>query len=338
MSFLHLHFKGRTSTPWHVGKMRYGDYLYTRRDYLWGRGIRGPVLRQLWRTYCNKSSASERTDFVPERDCSACGLAAGCPFNNLRGSDDDGEFKDRPRLIITNLRFAGQPEVGRAPLATLDDKYLTAVPGRAPVFVEYLREGLSFEFEAIMMGDGVRFSEEFESSVKVSLRFHGWGGFCNEGFGRGEITQVDRNDFEAFEERCLKPVAQNLVGRRGCGFAIEPLLMLDKDGGGYYRSVFEAGFREKLSNCLSERFWQFYGENRHLDLKEVGGVARAVTIQGWSRKGGSRVLFAGIGNEVHLNFADQLDEKYAMALALARYGIGRFKNQGFGSLKPKPQP
>ena len=130
MEFVHLLFKGRTTSPWHVGMRRFGDYLYTRTDMLWGRGIRGPVLRQLWRTYCPKSDVHDRAPFRPERDCPSCDMADDCPFNNLRGSPDEGEFKDRPRLIITNLEFEGpqRPEV--MALVARDERFLGVAPGR----------------------------------------------------------------------------------------------------------------------------------------------------------------------------------------------------------------
>ena len=337
MSFVHLHFYGRTTSPWHVGKTRYGDYLYTRDDLLWGRGIRGPVLRQLWRVYCPKSEGREKVAFVPEKDCSLCKMAGDCPFWNLRGTADEGEFKDKPRLIIGNLHFVGDVKRGRVALATVDDQFLSVVPGRAPVFVEYLCEGVEFEFEVIFMGAGVRFVDEFVSAVKVSLSFHGWGGFCNEGFGRGVISNVKRHSFDEFEKMYVKPVVDRLVGCESCCFRIEPLLMLDRDGGGFYRSVFEDGFREKFCNCVNERFWQFYGRHVHVQrfVAGFGGRARSVRIYGWSRRFGSRKEFVGVGNELCLRFSGVLGGDGVRALALMKYGVGRFKNQGFGCLMLK---
>lgn len=332
MSYIHLHFFGRTTSPWHVGRTKYSDYLYTRRDYLWGRGIRGPVLRQLWRAYCPKSDTRDNVAFSPEKDCSNCGMAEDCPFNNLRGTLDEGEFKDKPRLIITNLRFFGN-KVKRIPLATLDDKHQTVVPGRAPVFIEYLPEGTGFDFETILMSDGARFSNEFESAVKISLKFHGWGGFCNEGFGRGEIIEIRRHTFEEFEHKYVKPNAQKIMEITHASFFIEPLLILDKDSGGYYRSILEQGFKEKLVNSLNERFWQFYGRHVYVRLNRVSGLARTTSVSGWSRKTGGRIPFVGIGNELTLEFSAKPGEEEAVTLAIARYGIGRYKNQGFGSLR-----
>jgi len=337
--FLHLHFKGRTTTPWHVGKRRYSNYLYTRDDYLWGRGIRGPLLRQLWRTFCPKSGARDGLNFKPERDCSVCSLTSKCPFINLRGSPDEGEFKDRPRLIITNLWFVGGVEKGRVALATLDERYLGVVEEKAPVFVEFIREGAKFEFEVILMGDGVRFADEVESAIKVSLEFHGWGGFCNEVFGRGVIESVRKHGFNSFEYKYVDGSVKSIMDelrRRGSRlrFRISPLLIIDKDSGGFYKSILEKGFSEKFLNCVNERYWQFYRRHIHVQdsLLKIFGRARTIMIRGWSRKTGGEKVFRGIGNEVVLQFGGELGFEEARALALMRYGVGRYKNQGFGTL------
>ena len=339
MAFIHMKFKGRTTSPWHVGKRRYGDYHYTREDYLWGRGVRGPVLRQLWRTYCPRSDAHEHVDFTSDRDCPHCVNAVDCPFYNLIGSADEGEFKDKPHLIITNLRFSGRVEKRRLALAALDDRYRGVVEGRAPVFVEYLYEGASFEFEAILMGEGARFAGEFESAVKTSLRFFGWGGFCNEGFGRGEITDVERNGFKVFDHKYIEVYAERVLHRlnrvKTLTFKIEPILMLDRDIGSFYTSVYEEGFLRKLCNCINERFWQFYGEHVHVQgwVEDVSGRARTVSMKAWSRTHRRPKTFKGIGNELTLHLNGSLGLVEAKAFALARYGVGRYKNQGFGSLR-----
>jgi len=340
LTFIHMKFRGRTTSPWHIGKRRYGDYHYTRDDYLWGRGIRGPVLRHLWRTYCPKSDMREGVNFTPNRDCPNCVDARDCPFNNLVGSADEGEFKDKPHLIITNLRFLGGVEKGRLAIATLDPRYRGVVEGRAPVFVEYLHEGAEFEFEAVLMGEGARFAWEFEAAVKTSLRFFGWGGFCNEGFGRGTITDVEKNNFKIFNHKYVEATAEK-IQEKACEektitFTINPLLILEKDDGDVYRSVYEEGFIKKLCNCINERYWQFYDEHIYIQekIEALGGRARTTRIRGWSRKTRNRILFEGIGNEITLYFGEKLNTEEAKALALARYGVGRYKNQGFGSLKP----
>ena len=341
MSFLYIRFEGRTTSPWHIGLRRYSDYLYTRDDYLWGRGIRGPVLRQLWRTYCPKSDTYDGVDFYPERDCPKCAMASECPFWNLRGTADEGEFKDKPRLIITNLYFKRDSvRKDRVALATLSDQYRGVVEEKAPVFIEYICEGAEFEFETILMGEGVKFSDQFTSAVEVSLKFLGWGGFCNEGFGRGNITSIRKYGFSSFEYNIIEPLAKRIMDKveqtRYVAFNISPILVLDKDGGGIYRSILEEGFRDKLCNCINERYWQFYDKHLYIQdkVESLGGRTRTIKIQAWSRKIRDRMPFEGIGNEITIHFSGRIDVEEAKALALARYGIGRYKNQGFGSLKP----
>jgi hypothetical protein len=335
MSFLHILFRGKTNTPWHVGKLKYGDYLYTRSDYLWGRGIRGPMLRQLWRTYCYKSDLVEKTRFNPDEDCTVCRISEECPFNNLRGTDDEGEYKDKPRLIVTNLKFTSNVSVGRAALACISDEYRTVVPGRAPVYIEYIEPGADFTFEIILTGDGLKFEEDVERAIQLSIKFFGWGGFCNEGFGRGEVEVVERNSFTNFEEKHITPKAEILEGEKKVTLEIEPLLILERAEGGVYLNVLENGFPKKLSDSINERYWQLYGGHFYLPISEASGRARATTIVGWSRKMGSCLPFKGLGNELTIIFERGLTIEGAKAIALARYGIGKYKNQGFGSLRPK---
>ncbi|MEM2954130.1 MAG: hypothetical protein QXU21_07670 [Candidatus Bathyarchaeia archaeon] len=284
--------------------------------------------------------------FSPERDCMVCGMVEGCPFANLVGTDDEGEFKDKPRLIITNLRFVENVRKDRVALATLDERFLGVVEEKAPVFVEYLVEGAVFEFEVILMGEGVRFADHFENAVETSLRFFGWGGFCNEGFGRGEINSVERiESFELFDHKKIEPRAEKIrkaiLENEKLTFEISPLLIVDKDGGDVYRSVFEDGFREKFCNCVGERFWQFYNVKVYPQnfVEGFSGRARTMKILGWSRrfrcKG--KLPFEGLGGELTFHFREleKLDFEVTKALALMKYGVGRFKNQGFGSLGAK---
>jgi hypothetical protein len=341
LSFLHLQFKGRTTSPWHIGRRSYRDYLYTREDYLWGRGVRGPILRQLWRTYCPRSDAFDGAAFVAERDCPNCGMAEDCPFWNLRGTDDEGEFKDQPRLIITNLRFdGGSVRKERVVLATVSDRHRGVVEGKAPVYIECLSEGAAFCFEVILMGVGAEFEEELRRAAEVSLRFLGWGGFCNEGFGRGEIEGVRSRGFEAFEHDLIEPLEGYIMekaGEEALAFDVEPMLILDRDAGGTYRSILEEGFHEKLCNCINERYWQFYRDHIHLQLavKGLSGRARTSRMRAWSRKLGREHFFEGVGGELIMHLQGRLREEEAKALALASYGVGRYKNQGFGTLRPR---
>jgi len=337
LEFAHLTFRGKTTSPWHVGKRGYSNYLYTRRDILWGRGVRGPILRQLWRTHCPRSDARERVEFDEEKDCRTCVSAPDCPFYNLRGSGDEGEFKDKPRLIVSNLRFLGEFEVRRIALAVVDDKLKSAIPGKAPIYVEYVPPGVGFLFEVILMAEGVRFEREVVEAAKVSLKFHGWGAFCNEGFGRGEMVEVKRRGFSEFEQDILKPAADMMPSSGKIFFEITPLLILDKDGGGNYTSTLEEGFQNKLCNSINERYWQFYNTHVHTQesVKEVFGRSRTLKIRGWSMKRvRSNMSFEGIGGELVFE-VEGLSREQATALTLASYGVGRYKNQGFGSLTTK---
>jgi hypothetical protein len=344
VSFCYFLFRGKTTSPWHVGKRQYSDYLYTRDDYLWGRGVRGPVLRLLWRMFCSKSDARDRVEFSPERDCVICEMVEDCPFANLVGTDDEGEFKDKPRLIITNLRFVENVRKDRVALATLSDKFLGVVEEKAPVFVEYLVEGAVFEFEAILMGEGAKFADHFENAVKTSLRFFGWGGFCNEGFGRGTIDNMERiESFERFNREKIEPDAEKIreaiLDEGKLTFKISPLLIVDKDEGGVYKGVSEDGFKEKFCNCIDERFWQFYNFKVYPQnfVDGFSGRARTMKILGWSRrlKRKGKLPFEGLGGELTFHFKDKekLSVEVVKAFALMKYGVGRFKNQGFGSLR-----
>jgi hypothetical protein len=275
----------------------------------------------------------ERVDFVEERDCVVCASASDCPFFNLRGCDDEGEFKDKPRFIVSNLSFVGEFEVGRVALVSIDDRFRSVIPQKAPVYVEYIPAGVGFVFEVILMAEGARFQKEVEEAVKVSLKFHGWGGFSNEGFGRGEVVSVERRGFDEFERSVLKPSAEK-ISSGSVAFEIKPLLILDKDGGGFYTSVVEEGFLNKLCNSVNERYWQFYGKHVHIQevVRGVLGRARSMRIRGWSMKSApSNPVFSGLGGELVFELVG-VGGEYAKALALARFGIGRYKNQGFGSL------
>ena len=340
--FIHLRYIGETTSPWHVGRLpqrmvreRFMDYQYTRADLMWGRGIRGPVLRQLWRSHCPHSDLMDKTDFNPQRHCIQCPMSPECPFNNLRGSDDEGEWKDRPRLILTNLKFTlprdFQPK--RLTFTTLSARDLGTATGRGPYVVEYIPPGTRFSFEAILMAEGAHFEGDFDRAVRVSLGFFGWGGRCNEGFGRGKILDCERNDFDRFWDRYIDKRAEGMLDGGELELSIETLLILDKDSGGYYTSSLEPGFAEKFCNCINERFWQFRGEHVHLQevVERVDG-GRPGILRGWSRKLSHEIFFRGIAGSIRVVLSRKLRMEETQALALARYGIGRYKNQGFGAM------
>jgi len=331
MRFLNLRFKGITTTPWHIGDRIFGDYRYSRRDYLWGRAVRGAILTYLWRTYCHKSDIREKVRFNPDEDCKNCKDREECPFFNLRGSGE-GEFKDTPKLIVTNLKFKNKLRKDRIPLISLDEEYLGVSKG--PVWIEFIPSGAEFEFEIILIGDGVRFKEDVKNAVRSVLTFFGLGGFKNEGFGRGRISDINELNLEEFRNELLKigEKIKDEIKRNGkITFEIEPILMLEKNKNEYFTSIIEKGFKEKLINCLCERYWQFFKENIYIPIEEVTGASRSVKIRAWSRKYNREIKFEGIAGELTIHISEVSDEQ-ALALALAKYGIGKFKNMGFGSL------
>lgn len=348
--FVYLHYFGETLTPWHAGILPqrmagagFMDYLYTRTDLLWGRGVRGPILRQLWRTYCPKSDERDAVNFSPETDCPRCVQKDECPFNNLRGSNDEGEWKDRPRMIVSNLRFHLPEDVRRNPprltFNTLDEEWMGVAKERAPYTIEYIPVGVQFDFEVILMAEGVRFRDEVDRAVVISLGFLGWGGRCNEGFGRGRIIRekVEVMGFDEFWERKIKPMAESVMNLERIVMEPETMLIVDRDQGGLYMSPYEEGFSKKFCNLLYERFWQFTGLQRHIDdaLERIEGDAKPMVIRGWSRKLGRRISFIGISGQLILKMRRRIGFDEAELLAISRYGIGRYKNQGFGWLRIK---
>lgn len=346
--FLYIHYIGETTTLWHIGilpqrmvKAGFTDYLYTRTDLLWGRGVRGPILRQLWRTYCPKSDDRDAVDFRPEVYCPSCVEREECPFNNLRGSDDEGEWKDRPRMIISNLRMNVPEDVRRTPpritFNTLSEEWMGVAEERAPYTIEYIPMGVEFDFEIILMGDGVRFRDDVDRAITISLTFLGWGGKCNEGFGRGRIISEKKEilDFDSFWDRKIKPLAEQIINVDEVSLEPETLLIIDRDTGGFYTSIREEGFSQKFCNLLYERFWQFTNSYRHIGdaLENIRGEAKPTLIRGWSRKLGKRISFTGISGRITLKLKKKINSEEAELIAISRYGIGRYKNQGFGWLK-----
>jgi len=299
---------------------------------LWGRGIRGPVLSQLWRTYCYKSERREGIKFNPDYDCPKCGNFSDCPFANLRGTGD-GEYKDKPRVIFTNLKFSEEVSPGVLTITTRTDKFLGVAEGKAPVRVEYIPEGAEFLFEVILQGVGKKYEDEVKRAIRVSLEFFGWGGFCNEGFGRGKILEEERMWFKDFEEKIIMPTVEEMQGLKEITMKIEPILILEENKK-VLVNILEEGFLKKLRNSINERYWQFFGDNIYVPITKVGGRARRISIRYWSKKDRREGRFTGLGNELKIYFEKTPEEEHLRAIALCRYGIGRFKNMGFGSLIP----
>jgi len=109
------------------------------------------------------------------------------------------------------------------------------------------------------------------------------------------------------------------------------MLLLERYNGGLYLNTFEDGFTDKLRNSIIERYWQFYKDKRYLPLNNVDGYVRRTQIRGWSRKEGRSQTFVGMSGQIVLKFYE-LQSNEEKVLAIARYGVSRWKNQGFGCL------
>jgi CRISPR/Cas system CSM-associated protein Csm3 (group 7 of RAMP superfamily) len=332
MKLSHIHFYGTTTSPWHIGRRKFGDYLYTGKS-LWGRSVRGAILWQFWRTYCRKSSLKEGENFS-SKDCETCEISEKCPFNNLRGTDE-GEYKDKPRLIVTNLKF-GDVKTETIALISKEEKNLGVTKGKGPVSIEYIPPGADFDFEVILMGEGMDFKKDLIEAVKINIEFFGWGGFRNEGFGRGEIKSVEEKGFSEFEKEYIEPIAEKISKTMKMNgeavFKIDTVLMINrKEEKGFYTSILENGFKERLINSINERYWQFYDENIYVPVERVSGKARSMRMEAWSRENKRGKTFIGIGNEIRIKLKEHENEHFK-ALAITKYGIGRYKNMGFGSM------
>ena len=331
--FINLIFEGKTTSPWYVGKCVCGNQFYTRTDILWGRGVRGAVLRQLWRTYCHLSDIIDRARFDPKKDCRSCDLRFECPFNALRGVDKKGDFKDTPKIVFTNLYFNGDIKTDWITIAPFDDRHRNIIRKRS-AYIEYIKPGVNFYFEVILTGRGIDFKNEIIKAVKTSLKFFGWGGFCNEGFGRGEIKRIEERNFDKFDaiiSKISEEVVDNVKDYGSIKFKITPMLILEKKDNSPYLSIVEKGFKEKFLHSLVERYWQFYKDKKYPEIKEIFGETKRIRIRGWSRRDRREQIFEGIGGELTVEFSE-LDVDTAKVIAISKYGIGKYKNQGFGSL------
>jgi hypothetical protein len=322
--FINLRFIGRTTSPWSIARRIYSDYIYCQ-DFLWGRGVRGPVLNYLLKAYCG------RTGILP---CEGCVKKAECPFYNLYGADREGEDKDSPRLVVTSLRFEGKP-AGKPRQPLISRSELTNGVALGPVFVEYIPVNTTFRFEAILTSDAVKFIDEFKEAVRATLALSGWGGRCSRGYGRGVVVQLEELDFDNWAssiEECVKP----LVGSQEVYLEIHPILILERyEGEGVYGSILEEGFTRKLRSSIEERYWQFFRVNARLrGIEAVSGRCQQMTFRSWSRRDSREKHFTGIAGTLKVRFKEPLTAEEAMLLGVARYGIGRYKNQGFGSLHP----
>jgi CRISPR/Cas system endoribonuclease Cas6 (RAMP superfamily) len=219
-------------------------------------------------------------------------------------------------------------------ITSLDEKHRSVMEKVGPVYVEYIKSGAKFSFEILLMGKGLDFKDEVISAVKTSLKFFGWGGMCNEGFGRGVIEEIEENGFNRFDDyinRISEKIIDEVKDRNEVTLKIVPMMLLERYNGGFYLSTLEDGFLEKLRNSMVERYWQFYKDKHYPPINDVFGDVRRIKIRGWSRKEGKDISFIGMGGQITLRF-DELQFEGAKVVAVAKYGIGRWKNQGFGGL------
>ena len=326
-NFIHLHFLCQTTSPWSIGRMYAEAPLICCQSFLWGRAVRGPILNYLLRTYC---------PYFPKLpSCEKCLEKSNCPFYNLYGADKRGELKDTPRLIVTSLTFKetfGKMEFDRFPLLSRDS--MTNGVALGPIFIEYIPPRTNFEFEALLIGKASEFDDYFIEAVRATLSLTGWGARCSRGCGRGRILgNVRKHSFDKWVEDYIDKRVRDSSGLQEVSLRIFPILMLEKDKEVYYSSILEKGFLEKLRNSMQERYWQFFKRNHYLDIKSVSGPCTHTMIRAWSRKENREKWFSGLTGSIKIRFKSKLNEEDLRVIGVSWYGIGRFKNQGFGSLR-----
>jgi len=91
-------------------------------------------------------------------------------------------------------------------------------------------------------------------------------------------------------------------------------------------------FKKKLINSINERYWQFFKENKYLNVKEINGNVSYKIMNAYSKKEKRFLKFEGIVGTLKLLFEKHLNKEELRMIGIAKYGIGRYKNQGFGSL------
>jgi len=325
--FVHLRFKGVTTSPWSIGRRSHSDVIYCQ-NYLWGRAVRGPVLNYLLKVFCPNLPTKK----LP---CDRCSLSKECPFYNLYGADKEGSYKDTPKLIVTSLTFKDANSIfQRIPL--ISRSVLSNSVALGPVFIEFIPPGVEFEFEVIFTGEATRFVEQFKEGVRATLALTGWGGQCSRGYGRGKILGVEERDFEDWVSDFIDSPTEHLIGSREVELSIHPIMILLKDNGEPYTSILEDDFRRKLRNSMQERYWQFFKENYHMkSIKTISGPCYFTKVRVWSRKESKELTFGGLAGEMKIEFREPLNQKDARVIGVCRYGVGRYKNQGFGSLRLK---
>ena len=327
-NFIHLHFIGKTASPWSISRMYSEAPLICCQNFLWGRAIRGPILNYVLRTYC--------PHFPELPPCIKCSERLDCPFYNLYGVDKKGEFKDTPRLVVTSLTFEdtfGKMEFERFPIISRDS--MTKGVALGPVFLEYIQAGVNFEFEALLIGEASRFSNYFIEAVRATLSLTGWGARCSRGYGRGRLIKVKKHSFDEWVKDYIDKRTVKLNGSQEAYFRIFPIIILDKadEKCEPYQSILEKGFINKLKNSMQERYWQLFKAHHYIKIESVSGPCVHTMIRAWSRKENKDKWFSGLTGSIKIRFGSKLNDKDLRVIGTAWYGVGRYKNQGFGSLR-----
>jgi CRISPR/Cas system CSM-associated protein Csm3 (group 7 of RAMP superfamily) len=313
MELLNLHIKGITTSPWFIKKKEHPNYIYCEK-FLWGRAIRGIILNYLLRNYCKEFHIK----------CKKCFEKNGCPFYNIYGNNND-EDKDMPKFIISSLFFE-KIKIKKAPILSRD--FITNGTSKFKT-IEYIDQNSIFEFEIVLKNSSIKFSDHIKEAIENTLDFIGWGGMCSKGYGRGKIIEIKEYDFDKWINK-IDERMKKFEERKEIELEIFPLLILE-DNGKIYKKI-ESNFKKKLINSINERYWQFFKENRYLNIKEINGNVSYKIMNAYSKKEKRFLKFEGIAGTLKLLFEKHLNKEELRMIGIAKYGIGRYKNQGFGSL------
>lgn len=324
IKFVHLHFFGETTAPWTITKKRYSSYVYSY-NFLWGRAVRGPILNYILQSFCPHLPNA----MLP---CCECSNYSECPFFNLNGSEKSGDFKDTPKFVVTSLTFRTF-DMRRLKLTSINILG-NSNNSQGIVNVEYIPIGTNFEFEVILTGDASKFVNYVIEGARATLTLVGWGARCTEGYGRGKIIKVDRQSFTEWLQYVDKKT-NTYEGKTTASLRAFPMLILSKEEARptIYTSIFERNFANKLANSMNERYWQFTKLNHHLNIKNVSGNCTFTRVRSWSRRDNCSDLFGGLSGDLFLEFTAPLTASEARIIGISWYGIGSYKNQGFGSLR-----
>jgi hypothetical protein len=325
LEFVHLDFEGKTTSPWSIGRRYYSNYIYCQ-NFLWGRAIRGPILGYLLKTYCPNLSNT----ILP---CDNCEEQEGCPYHNLNGCEKEGELKDTPKLIVTTLTF-DKFENERLFLTSKDAITNGTSMG---VNIEHIPIGTRFNFEVVLTGSAVRYTKNVVEAINGTLALAGWGGRCSRGYGRGRILKMEENNFDDWVTKYLDKRCNIFENECIITLNLFPILILETGEGPerIFTNIVEKNFILKLTNCMNERYWQFFKLHHHLKIKSISGLCGFTRFRSWSRKDSSSGSFGGLSGDLTLQFEAPLTIEDLRTIGISWYGIGRYKNQGFGSLRIK---